>query len=143
MIKDVSYGIIPIRTIAGKITFYLVKNKNGHYWGFPKGHPEGDETPMLAAERELIEETGLEIETWLSTQPIEEEYVFGYHGKLIQKTVFYYLALVTKVAIIQRDEILEGRWVELDDVDKILTYEASKNVFAQAKKILKQKTHLI
>ena len=143
MIKDVSYGVIPMRSIAGKTTFYLVKNKNGHYWGFPKGHPEGDETPMLAAERELIEETGLEIETWLSTESIEESYIFGHKGKLIEKTVFYYLALVTKVAIIQREEILEGQWVELEDVEKVLTYEASKNVFAKAKQFLKQKIHLI
>jgi 8-oxo-dGTP pyrophosphatase MutT (NUDIX family) len=143
MIKDVSYGVIPIRIIADKMTFYLVKNKNGHYWGFPKGHPEGDETPLLAAERELIEETGLEVETWLSTEAIEEQYVFGHLGKLIQKTVFYYLAIVTKVAVIQRDEILDGKWVALEEVENVLTYEASKNVFAQAKKILKKKNHLI
>ena len=136
MFKDFSYGIIPLRKMHGNLECYLVKNRNGSYWGFPKGHAEGDETPRLAAERELVEETGLEVKTWINSDPLEESYVFTHQGKLIEKKVFYFIAEVTKVAVIQREEILEGRWIALDEVEKTLTYEASKNVFAKAKKFV-------
>lgn len=42
------------------IEFYLVlKNKWDHNWSFPKGHVEKNESPFLAAVRELKEETGI------------------------------------------------------------------------------------
>ncbi len=133
MHKDFSYGIIPLRRINGKIECYLVKNKNGSYWGFPKGHAEGSETPKVAAERELLEETGLNIISWIESDSLEESYIFTHQGQLVEKKVFYFIAEVTKVAVIQLEEILDGRWFSLDEVEETLTYEASKNVFAKAK----------
>ena len=139
MIKDFSYGIIPVRLFKNRGQVFLVKNLNGHYWGFPKGHAENDETSIEAAKRELLEETGLTIESLIDNQPIDEKYIFGHQGQLIEKKVFYYLAIVSKGAVIQRDEIVEGKWVDIEDVEKTLTYEASKMVFQQAKKILNSK----
>ena len=133
MKKDFSYGVIPLRRMHGHLECYLIKNRNGQYWGFPKGHAEGQETPRCAAERELLEETGLEIVNWLSEDCFEEIYIFGFEGKLIEKKVFYFLAEVSKAAVIQQEEILDGSWVEVDQVEKLLTYEASKQVFRQAK----------
>lgn len=140
MKKDFSYGVIPVRNYKGNFQVYLVKNRNGQYWGFPKGHPEDGETPLISAERELLEETGLEIIKWLSTDPLEEMYVFAHNGELIEKKVFYFIAEVTKVAVIQREEVMEGRWVSLDEVESLLTYDASKKVFLGAKKVLLSKT---
>eukprot|EP00969_Alexandrium_andersonii_P328841 14530906-Alexandrium_andersonii.AAC.1 len=33
------------------------------HWGFPKGHPQGDESGPVAAVREIREETGVEVGT--------------------------------------------------------------------------------
>ena len=53
---------------CGGIIFYktkqntkilLVKNNNGRYWSFPKGHIEEGETEQETAIREIKEETGL------------------------------------------------------------------------------------
>jgi len=120
----------------GEIECYLVKNKNGYYWGFPKGHAENHESPKEAAERELKEETGLSIVQFLADEPILEKYVFGHQGKLVDKTVFYFLAEVSKVAVIQLDEIIEGKWVLWKDAEWILTYEAGKEVYKQAQQLL-------
>jgi predicted NUDIX family NTP pyrophosphohydrolase len=49
-------GVVFRRTLAGP-QFVLIK-ANGR-WGFPKGNIEKDETPELAALREISEETGL------------------------------------------------------------------------------------
>jgi len=38
----------------------LVVNQNGNSWSLPKGHVESGETPLEAARREILEETGLE-----------------------------------------------------------------------------------
>ena len=55
---------------CGGIIFYktkqntkilLVKNNNGRYWSFPKGHIEDGETEQETAIREIKEETGLDV----------------------------------------------------------------------------------
>ena len=60
MINDASFGVIPFKKIKGVWHVFLICHHDGH-WGFPKGHPEGEETSIQAAERELFEETGLKI----------------------------------------------------------------------------------
>ena len=56
---------------CGAVVFYngksntrilLVKNNNGRYWSFPKGHIEIGETEKETAVREIKEETSLEVE---------------------------------------------------------------------------------
>lgn len=57
MIEDISYGIIPFwRDQQDMIRFLLIYQKEG-FWGFPKGHKEGNESDIDAAKRELQEET--------------------------------------------------------------------------------------
>lgn len=53
MIKEISYGIIPVRD--GKLLLLRVYDT----WDFPKGKPERDEIPLDTAKRELFEETSL------------------------------------------------------------------------------------
>ena len=55
---------------CGAVIFYksrqntkilLVKNSNGRYWSFPKGHIEDGENEHQTAIREIKEETGLDV----------------------------------------------------------------------------------
>ena len=43
----------------------VVQQRNSGAWGLPKGHLEKDEDLMLAAHRELLEETGVDMDTLL------------------------------------------------------------------------------
>ena len=69
---------------CGAIIFYrnrrntkilLVKNNNGRYWSFPKGHIEQGENEEETAIREIKEETGLEL-----TNIIDLEWTFQYES---------------------------------------------------------------
>lgn len=54
-----SYGLVIFTGYTFKMVF-MVQNAQG-LWGFPKGHREDGETPLQAAIRETLEETGLVI----------------------------------------------------------------------------------
>lgn len=57
--EDKSFGVIPVfKNDGGEYFFCLVKHRAGH-WGFPKGHPDVDESEEETAKRELLEETGI------------------------------------------------------------------------------------
>ncbi len=53
-------GIIFYKT-RQNVKILLVKNNNGRYWSFPKGHIEDGETEQETAIREIKEETGLDV----------------------------------------------------------------------------------
>jgi len=57
--KERSFGAV---VVDEKGRYLLVKHRYGGHWDFPKGHMEGDESPLEAALREVLEETGLELE---------------------------------------------------------------------------------
>ncbi|MDD2565890.1 MAG: NUDIX domain-containing protein, partial [Candidatus Gracilibacteria bacterium] len=58
ILEDESFGIIPlIKTING-LKILEIQHNAGH-WGLPKGHPEGNESNIETARRELTEETGI------------------------------------------------------------------------------------
>jgi 8-oxo-dGTP pyrophosphatase MutT (NUDIX family) len=138
MIKDISFGIIPIRRVHHELQCFLVKHRNGQYWGFPKGHANANESEKECAARELLEETNLEILEWLDGPNFEEKYQFMHQGKHYQKTVVYYLAYVTKEANIDKQEVIDGRWVPIEKVVEHLTFDGAKAIFTKALTVLQQ-----
>lgn len=53
-----SAGVIPLRKNAGK--WQLLMLRSYRYWDFPKGECDPGEEPLLAAKRELLEETTID-----------------------------------------------------------------------------------
>lgn len=127
MNEEHSYGIIPLRFSQGHRSVFLLQLKKGH-WGFPKGHAEGDETPLEAARRELFEETGLQVKRLLMEEPLEERYTFAKEGKNIHKRVLYFIAEVTGVPALQIEEIAQGKWVELEEAEQWITFEEGRKL---------------
>jgi bis(5'-nucleosidyl)-tetraphosphatase len=135
-IKEKSYGIIPLRRqIEEKWEVFIVQHHSGH-WAFPKGHAEVGENSKQAAERELMEETGLSVQDYLSEKIFIENYFFTFEKKLIQKTVEYFLASVTGQVVLQVQEINAGRWVLLEEAIPCLT-------FLEGQKICKEVSHFL
>ena len=134
-IQDFSFGVIPLKKIDLQWSILLV-HQNAKYWSFPKGHKEANETPLEAAKRELQEETGLVVTKLLVDEPIEERYSFFNHGATINKTVFYFIALVTGVVNVQEDEILEAKWVRLEEASDLVTFSQGKFLCKQVIDIL-------
>jgi bis(5'-nucleosidyl)-tetraphosphatase len=134
--KDISHGIVPFRIIEGVWQVLLVQHISGSWWGFPKGHAEEGEPSQQAAERELFEETQLTVESYLSHTPLIENYTFSLKGETIDKSVWYYPALVKGTAIFQQSELLSLKWVVVAYAEKEITYEESRRVFRKAVTLL-------
>jgi len=121
-----SYGCIPLKKGADGYQVFLVKLSSGNHWGFPKGHMEKNETPIETAKRELFEETNLTVESILSFPQIIEKYVLLRNGVRTEKIVEYFVVEVAGEKKLLYPEILDGRWVSINEAKSLLTYDSSK-----------------
>ena len=56
MAIEITSGAVVYRKNNGEIEYLLLESQNkGHFWGFPKGHVEGNETLEETAKREIKE----------------------------------------------------------------------------------------
>ena len=133
--QDHSFGIIPLRRSGDQWEVFMIQHEN-RWWSFPKGHPEGEETPMESAQRELTEETGLVVTEFLEETPWIENYQFTWKGTLIHKQVSYFVAEVEGQISLQLDEVSDGRWVPLATSQDHATYPQAKALCARLQKRL-------
>jgi 8-oxo-dGTP pyrophosphatase MutT (NUDIX family) len=132
-----SFGIIPLAKVQGTWKVLLILHKEGSHWSFPKGRKnEVNETSIEAALRELKEETGLDVETLLQDTPLLEKYTFRRQGKIIQKTVHYYPAIVTGTLTLQEEEIRDACWLTLDEATAKLTFKEARTLCHHAMQLL-------
>ena len=117
----------------GKKQFLLIRNKRSAHWGFPKGHVEPGETNEETAKREVLEETGIEIEL-LPEFSRRSEYTI--QGK-IEKSVVIFLAKTTQEDyVMQQEEIEECGWFLFDDAMRTLNYDNDKRILTQAQQYM-------
>jgi 8-oxo-dGTP pyrophosphatase MutT (NUDIX family) len=121
-----AFGILPLRQEQGQWQVFLIQNWTGNYWGFPKGRAAPGETARESASRELEEETGLIVDSFLPFEPFIEKYQQMVEGKPLEKVVHYFAALVTGTVVLQTGEIQAGKWVPLEEAPGLLTYEQSR-----------------
>ena len=136
MRQEESFGVVPLSQKRGQWEVFLIQHKGGRYWGFPKGHSEGRETPQQAAFRELKEETNLDIVRCIQEKPLVEQYQFLIEGKRIFKRVFYFIAEVSGEIQLQQEEIQDGIWLPFPEALEKVTHSEGKAILAQAAKIL-------
>ena len=112
----------------------LILQKEGNFWGFPKGHLEEGETELEAAKRETLEETGLEVEINTSKR-YETNYTVRNE---INKTSVFYLAKIKSGEIKKQEvEVEDIQWFEFDKALEVITYDDLRDVFAQVIQYLK------
>ena len=123
---------------CGGIIFYktkqntkilLVKNNNGRYWSFPKGHIEDGETEQETAVREIKEETGLDVTLVRGFREISEYCPFG---KIRKRVVFFLARAFTDNVKIQEEEIDSVIWVDLQQARKLCTYDNDLRIIEKA-----------
>jgi bis(5'-nucleosidyl)-tetraphosphatase len=105
----------------------------GRHWDFPKGHVDNDESDLDAAIRELREETGIQEIAPISDFQQEIVYFFrsSRHG-LIRKTVMFFLAEVTKTAVILSEEHVGYEFLAYETALKRATFAAGKQLLRSA-----------
>ena len=131
--REVSAGGIVFRRDAdGTPRFLLIKDSYQH-WGFPKGHLEDGESPVVAAMRETREETGLEQLAMLGPIRIIDWH-FRFRGSYIHKFCHFFLfESPAGDAHPQTDEgITAVRWEPLDQALDALSYDNARGVLRRA-----------
>ena len=104
----------------------IVKSLDGFY-GFPKGHVEGDETEFETAIRETLEETGVQVKIDSS-----ERFGISYTVKNdVPKIVVYFMASVVGSSDIkvQEEELSDCFWIDISKVSEILSFDNLKNMW--------------
>lgn len=131
MMKDLSFGIVPLLQQNGERLFLLVQHRAGH-WSFPKGHAEVGETPLQAACREFEEETGITNYQLLDAPAFTETYSLVKKQQPIEKTVTYFLATAQSAEVnFQADEIQAYAWLPLSGALARITYPQSQQLLQE------------
>ena len=128
-----SCGAVVFRDDGGERKFLLIRNRRSAHWGFPKGHVEPGETDEETAKREVLEETGLNINI-LPDFVRKSDYTI--QGK-IEKSVSIFLAKTSEIQYtLQVEEIEECGWFNYNKALSTLNYENDKSILIEAKNFL-------
>ncbi len=141
MKKAYSFGIIPLRLKNLEWQILLVQLHAGH-WSFPKGHAEKEESAIQTAERELFEETGLFVESYLNDKLYQEDYFFKQGTTLIKKKVGYFAAIVKGKVTLQTEEIKNYQWLNVVDTLNQLSFSKNKEMVQELSQLLPGKSSL-
>ncbi|EPP34852.1 NUDIX domain protein [Chlamydia ibidis] len=136
---EYSFGIIPVKFFGtpdrSTLKACFICHTHGKHWGFPKGHAEDKEGPQEAAERELVEETGLSVVNFFP-KVLVESYSFNDNEIFIRKEVTYFLAEVKGDVHADPEEILEWQWLSFQEGLRLLSFPEIREVASEADKFV-------
>jgi 8-oxo-dGTP pyrophosphatase MutT (NUDIX family) len=131
----VSAGGVAFRQQDGATNVVLISVGLSNRWQLPKGQMDGEETPELAAIREVREEGGVEVELIAPIEKIDYWFYAG-HGEQrirVHKYVHFFLMRYLSGDPSEHDhEVNEARWVEIGEAYRMLAFEGEKRVLEQA-----------
>ena len=129
MIKEQSYGIVPLHKCKDGTIEILIVKWSGYRW-FPKWHIEKGEQPVHTAVRELQEETWIKNVIVDESKIFKDHYMFTFKKNITDKYVWFFIAHTSdKKVHLQRKELSAYRRVPLADAKNLLTYESEKKIF--------------
>ncbi|MFO0743713.1 MAG: NUDIX domain-containing protein [Candidatus Paceibacterota bacterium] len=102
----------------GKILLVTIPDQNN--WSFPKGHMEEGETKEYTARREILEETGYEIELLGELSNIT--YTHKESGEAIR--IFMFLSKVIR-KVDDGESDIEKRWFSIEEAEEKLPVNLS------------------
>ncbi len=128
-----SCGAIVFFRAPDEVKVLLVKNKNGRYWSFPKGHVELGENERQTAVREIKEETDLDVKIHPGFRETSDYCPFG---KVRKRVVFFLAESYTDKVHIQESEIDYFIWVNFKQAREMCCYDNDLRVIDKAEKYL-------
>ena len=122
-----SAGVIVYREDLFGAREYLLLDY-GRHWDFPKGHVEENESDRAAANRELLEETGIHHAGFREEFCREIVYFFRARNRVVRKTVVFFVAHVESGRVRMSREHKGFVWLTFDDAINRLTYASTRDV---------------
>ena len=130
MAIEITSGAVVYRKNNGEIEYLLLESQNkGHFWGFPKGHVEGNETLEETAKREIKEEMQLVLPIDTSFH-VYTEYDLP-NGNRKQMTLYTADLTQSEDIHLQAEEIKNCGWFNYADARERLTYDNLKQLLDQ------------
>lgn len=139
--QQISAGGVAFRKNGAATEIALIRvGAHEPRWQLPKGVVEAGEPPEKAARREVREEAGLETEMVAPIDTIEY-WFYGRGGKVrFHKFVHFFLLRYVSGDVRNHDhEVLEARWVEIGQAQRLLAFTGERKVAARAAEMLRGK----
>ncbi|AAD19055.1 diadenosine tetraphosphatase [Chlamydia pneumoniae TW-183] len=137
---EYSFGVIPIKFFGtpdkNTLKACFICHTRGKHWGFPKGHSEDKEGPQEAAERELVEETGLSVVNFFPKVLIEQYSFNNEEQVFVRKEVTYFLAEVRGDIHADPMEICDSQWLSLQEGLRLLSFPELRDLTVEADKFI-------
>jgi len=106
-------------------------------WVFPKGKVKEGENLIQTAIREIFEETGI-IANEKGIEIGNTNYKYMTNDEQFEKTVYYYLFIVSDVSVNIEKTFLGYGWFYFDEALKYVTYKNDKKILKNAIKKLRE-----
>jgi len=135
MKRHSSAGGVVYKKEGSETLWLLIQPKDTSRWQFPKGWIEESETTQGAALREIKEEAGIIGE--IIEKIDSPSWWFVEDGEKVFKTTTYFLVKAKRdTGQFDEKEIERAIWFSFDEAKEKLTFDSTKKILAQAKKIL-------
>ncbi|MBN1138862.1 MAG: NUDIX pyrophosphatase [Anaerolineae bacterium] len=127
-------AVYPYRAVgSGEFEYALLKRADAGFWQGVSGGGEGGETPLEAARRETLEETGIPSDsTFLQLDTVEPIPVIEFRASSLWGEDIYVIpqywfgVLVTGRTLLLSREHSEYRWLRYEQARALLKYDGNK-----------------
>ena len=137
MEHEKSCGAVIFR--VGNATKYLLLHYEAGHWDFVKGHAEKGESEEETVRREILEETGLKNNRFLSDFRERIGYFYRRRGRTVSKEVIFYLVeSLEEEAVKISGEHVGYEWLPYREALERLTYKNAKETLRKAEKYLQR-----
>jgi bis(5'-nucleosidyl)-tetraphosphatase len=136
MKKEKSCGAVVWLKEDGRRLFLIEHMTGGHY-SIPKGHVEGDETEVQTAEREIREETALDVTIDTGFRRV---ITYSPAPEVEKDVVFFTAEAAGRKVSNQECEVTEIFWLPYREALARLTFDSDKDVLHGAEMYLRAKT---
>ena len=134
MMYEKTCGAVVYPRTDGVLRYVLAQSTEG-FWGFPKGHVEGDETEEQTALREVYEEVRLKVDIQAGFRTTDEHALPGKPG-VIKQIVYFCAAYDHQEAVPQEGELSAVALVTYEEAMALFQFESSKRILREANDFL-------
>ncbi len=128
MIYEKSCGAVVFTEKDGRRLYLIELMQKGHR-SICKGHVEEDESERQTAEREIREETGLEV---LFIDGFRETIEYSPYDGCMKTVVFFLAEALSTDVTVQEEEVREVSWLPFEEALAALTFESDKETLRKA-----------